>query len=305
MVGEEKLLQLAREQRGMLSMRQCLEAGWSRGKVAGRVKSCRLIPVARGVYRLPGAPDSWESRVMAGCLRAGAPSAAWGPTAASIWGFEGFTARRIIIATTRNIEPFGDVEFKRVSRLNTAQVARIRELSVTSAPRTLLDVAGCCSPRVVDAAIDSALLKGVTTLDELTGYIDKEARQGVVGIQRLRDRLECRSNTGLKRSFLETDFATFIRDFQLPLPRTNFLLMFEDGFTAEVDAFWAERDLVVEVQSEFHLGMAAMTRDAERVLELESRGLTVVQVTAEMIRRQPGVLARRLRTLLDGAPKNQ
>lgn len=241
---------------------------------------------------------------MAGCLRAGQQSAAWGPTAGAIWQLEGFQQREIIIATTRTIEPFADVRFKRVSRLGPTQLAVVSNLPTTSVPRTLLDISGCRSPKAAGAAIDSALRKKIATLGDLADYLESEARQGVSGIQRLRELLQSRSDNGDKKSFLETEFADFLLDFNLPVPKTNFLLMYEDGYTAEVDAYWPERNLIVEVQSEFHLGMTAMTRDAERILELESRGLSVVQVTAQMVRDKPTQLASQLRSLLDRAPRN-
>ncbi|WP_153504134.1 type IV toxin-antitoxin system AbiEi family antitoxin domain-containing protein [Cumulibacter manganitolerans] len=76
--------ELAQGRHGVLTRTDLERAGLPRGQVAAL---CQELPrLMRGTYLLPGDHDPWMQKVVAGLLSAGEGSAAWGRTAAALWG---------------------------------------------------------------------------------------------------------------------------------------------------------------------------------------------------------------------------
>jgi very-short-patch-repair endonuclease len=96
------------------------------------------------------------------------------------------------------------------------------------------------------------------------------------------------------RSELEQDFRDFCRDHDLTLPLINSIV---EGH--EVDAFWPDARLVIEVDSwEHHRDRAAFERDRVVDAELRLAGYTVVRVTYRRLRDQPEEVAATIRRCL-------
>jgi len=62
---------LAGRQHGVLTLEQALAAGVTRDAVRHRVERGTLVAVDRGVYRVAGAPSTWEQLAIAGVLACG------------------------------------------------------------------------------------------------------------------------------------------------------------------------------------------------------------------------------------------
>jgi predicted transcriptional regulator of viral defense system len=75
---------VARRQHGVVSRAQAHEAGLSDRAIRGWVTGGRLERVHAGVYRVGGAPTSWEQVAMAAVLAAG--GVASHRTAGQLWG---------------------------------------------------------------------------------------------------------------------------------------------------------------------------------------------------------------------------
>src|SRR5256714_7015750 len=85
----EELGRLIARQRGVLSRSQALEAGLGRGAIQHRLDSGEWQRLHPGVYRMRGAPPSWEQRLMAATLWAGPESAVSHRSAAALWKLDG------------------------------------------------------------------------------------------------------------------------------------------------------------------------------------------------------------------------
>jgi very-short-patch-repair endonuclease len=71
----------------------------------------------------------------------------------------------------------------------------------------------------------------------------------------------------------------------------------------EVDAFWPEAKLVVELDGYgFHGHRQAFERDRERDAVLQLAGHRVIRITWRRLEREPRALAQQLRTLTAATP---
>ena len=82
----ELINRLAAAQHGCVAHRQLLEAGATRRQIERANERGSLVGIFRGVYRVPGVPDSWEGDVMATVLFSGDGSAASHRAAARLHG---------------------------------------------------------------------------------------------------------------------------------------------------------------------------------------------------------------------------
>jgi very-short-patch-repair endonuclease len=92
------------------------------------------------------------------------------------------------------------------------------------------------------------------------------------------------------RSEFEAAFRDLCDRYGLPRPIMNTQV---EGF--EVDAYWAEHNLVVELDSWGHHGTrAAFERDRERSAELDTHGYRVLRFTYTQVMTRQGWVASRL-----------
>ncbi len=131
-----------------------------------RVATGRLERVRPQVYRVAGAPETWEQTVMSACLAAGDGAFASHTTAARLWAFADFGPTDAVEVTTpsRRRRRIEGVIVHDTQVLGRRHVATHRGLPVSSPARTLCDLTWRSSPRVVERALDDALRRKITTL---------------------------------------------------------------------------------------------------------------------------------------------
>ena len=91
----EAVADLARAQHGLVSHEQ-LSTVLGPGQLRAWRRNGRLEPMRRGVYRVSGAPPSWEQSVLAVCLAVPGATASF-RCAAALWELEGFAAGAVEI----------------------------------------------------------------------------------------------------------------------------------------------------------------------------------------------------------------
>jgi hypothetical protein len=184
------------------------------------------------------------------------------------------------------------------------QVCEAHGIPVTSAERTLLDVAGSRALWIFNEALDRALRTGLTSCGRVGKFLDGERRSGVHGVLRMRAALEARSlETGTTRSGLEREFLSLLVETGLPLPKLNQEIRGPDGFVALVDMIYPKNKLIIEIQSyAHHSSLEAFNRDAARLATLTALGYRAIEVTAEQIRRYPHRTMRLIMELLQTVP---
>jgi len=159
---------------------------------------------------------------------------------------------------------------------------------VTTPARTLLDLPAAGPVGQLARALDEARalrLVGPAQLEAL-------AASGRRGAKRLRVLLL--DAPGFTRSEAERRMRALVRRARLPAPRANVRV-----HGHEVDLYWPDRRLVVEVDGHLtHAARSAFERDRLRDQELLARGVRVVRVTWWQLTQEPEAVAARLAATL-------
>ena len=87
MDAERRIATMAARQHGLITRTQAREAGLTDRIVERRLGSRRWVALRTGVYRIAGAPPTWEQTALATCLAAGHGTVVCGPTAAKLWAY--------------------------------------------------------------------------------------------------------------------------------------------------------------------------------------------------------------------------
>ncbi|SDO99041.1 Transcriptional regulator, AbiEi antitoxin, Type IV TA system [Klenkia soli] len=306
----------ARRRLGLLTRSGLLACGVTDQEIAAAVRRGELRRVRAGAY--VSAADWAEverTRRLPG-LRALAVGAAVAPagtpfsssTAAWIWGLPRPALRRGAADLVHLAGPTGrgargrDWVLHRAA-LSADEVTRRGAYPLTSAARTLVDVARSWREQDAVAAVDAALLRRLTTRDELLETLERHATvAGTPAVRRVLDLADGRAESWLETCGRLTFAAGGLPPF---LPQVEIWL---DGELLKVvDGWYPEAALAVEFDGLVKYRGPAAARDLveEKRVEdlLRSFGIRFIRVTYEMLTRQwSTVRARVLRELATPGP---
>src|SRR5438105_14431582 len=124
----------ADRQHGVFSAAQARSAGASPEVIRWRVESGVWERVCRGVYRLPGAPDTWRQRLWTALLVAGPGAVVAREAAAALWGLPGFAKGPIAVVAVHGIKDhrLAVGHFHESRRLPPSHVTLIDGIPVTT-----------------------------------------------------------------------------------------------------------------------------------------------------------------------------
>lgn len=211
--------ELVRAQHGVVNRRQLLALGYGRHAIAHRVERGRLHPKARGVYAV-GRPDlTWHGELMVAVLACGEDTLISHHTAAALLGVT--DPRPGPIAVTVSHERGRSrpgIEVHRRTGLVAADRGRVDEIPVTSAARTLVDIAPRLSLPRLERAVNLADSLDLIDPERLRAECERlKGRPGVAKLRGLLDRRTFRATD----SMLEQRFLAIVRRTPLPLPDTR------------------------------------------------------------------------------------
>ncbi len=283
---------MARRQHGVVARWQLLEFGITAGQIDGWVARGRLRPLFPGVYLVgPVAPPHADE--MAAGL-AYAPNAALSHhSAAYLYKILPYPAQPGPVDVTVAGRRPGSHSGVRVHRSTLAQhELREREsIPVTAVPRTLIDLAGCCDPARLEAAVAEAFALRLTSRGQLLKAIDHAG--GRRGTARLRALLE--GEPKRTRSTPERRLLTALRAACVPEPEVNFRV----GHW-EIDFYWPDPGLAVEVDAySTHSSPWAFERDRRKGAELEDMGIRLLRVSAAQVGDERPATVERIRRALE------
>ena len=290
--GDEKIGRLARAQHGVVAVRQLAALGIGRRAVQHRVARGRLLRVHRGVYAVGHDRLTREGRLMAAVLGGGRGAVLSHRSAGARYGLP-VTERRIEITVPARRAAPGVVAH--VSVLPADEHEVVDGLPMTTAARTLLDLAGTLSHRELRRAFNEAEYLSLTSPAALPELLRRHpSRPGAAGLRALL--AEQTVSTACSETELEADFHAFVADHGLPPPHRQYPVM-----EYRLDCAWPGPRVVVEVDGRAaHTTASRFDSDRERDRVLTLAGWTVVRVTNRMLRRTPERLAADLRVLLQG-----
>jgi very-short-patch-repair endonuclease len=165
-------------------------------------------------------------------------------------------------------------------------------MSLTSPPRTILDLAGELGLEDLERLVAEADYRRLASGRELREQLERNA--GKRGNAVLRSVLDLPGGPARTRSPAERRMLRLLREAGVTGYELNRRI---HGF--EVDVLWRELGFAVEIDGyDAHSGRLAFERDRLKVATLKARGLDVMPVTPRQLRDDPdGVVARLLRAL--------
>jgi hypothetical protein len=199
-------------QHGMITRAQLLTAGLAENTIDRWIKSGRLIPLYRGVYAVGHLSPSPHAKTMAALLACRPAAVLSHRSAAKLWGLIRYDGPIEVTADNTRRRP-GIIVHRH--RLTDAEVTHHWGLRVTTAARTLADLASVLSPDTLTRAVNAARISRILNLDDLPPKL----REG--------------QTPRTTRSALEDAFLRFIRRHRLPMPEVNTHVA---GY--EVDMLW-------------------------------------------------------------------
>jgi very-short-patch-repair endonuclease len=286
---------LAARQHGVVARRQLLEAGLSPTMVRGRVRGGLLILLHPGVYAVGHRRLRSEGHWLAAVLAAGPGAALSHRDAAGLHGLRPANHTRIDVTTTRDRRVVAGVEIHRTRILESDDVTTIDGIPVTTAARTLVDLAAVVPRDHLAAAVKRAEHRRVFDLRAVEAAMARTRGRRGPGHRALREAIAEHAALGLSatRSSLEGAFLRLLKCADLPRPSVNAFVE-----AHEVDAHWPDQRLVVELDGwAHHHDRHVFQRDRERDAALTASGWRVVRFTHHDVVRRPDRVVHTLRRL--------
>jgi phosphatidylserine/phosphatidylglycerophosphate/cardiolipin synthase-like enzyme len=291
---------------GLLTVAQLNELGVSRQRRRTLVAAGVLVPVHRGVYRHRAHPQSWAQSVLAATLAAGPAAVASHETAARVWRLDGFVgpaARSVPIQLTvprgSAPAPGPGVEVHRARDLVPADVEQRRLIRVTTAARTLIDIAPFITPVALEAALDDAEQRGLVWRRFLEWRLESLGGRGRAGVPQVRALVDRTEGRPLGDSWLEQQAIRIVTQAGLPVPRCQVHVRRPDRKIARVDLVWDVPRLVAELAGQrSHATRRQRQADAERAANLVLAGYRVLEFTYEDVTERPDYVVATIATHL-------
>ena len=169
----------------------------------------------------------------------------------------------------------------RTSSLPADERARRERIPVTSAARTVLDLAPALSPQALEQMVAEAHRNNLAGEADLRALLARYPRRP--GTRALRALLDRPARPKFTRSGPERRLLALIRKAGLPEPETNAQVA---GY--EVDFLWEDLGLIIEVDSQpFHAALPDRRRDHRRDAHLDRLGYTVLRIDGAEIDERP------------------
>jgi len=289
-----ELAKLARRQHGLVTIAQLRSAGLSDSAIRNRVRGGRLHRLHRGVYAVGHTAVSWQSRCLAAALAVGPDAVVSHSSAAALYGFIERPPRATDVVLTRQVRPRQGIHTHETTDLGPQDRTRRDGIPMTSAARTLLDLADTIPPDRLRRAVREAYVRRLVTTRELERTAaGARGRHGASRLAAVVAEGPVRTRSELEDRLLELLRAHDLR------PAVNVAI---EGLArpVEVDFLFADQRLVVEADgARFHDNALARESDADRQAMLEAAGYRVLRVTWRQATRDARATVERVRRALE------
>lgn len=281
---------MAARQKGVVERRQLMTIGLSARAIDRRTAAGRLHPLYRGVYAVGYPQASRDGRYLAATLTCGPGAGVCLGAAGAIHGLHPSSVMAVDVAVRGRHRPQPGLRLHHPRGLRGSDITAVRGIPVTTAMRTLADLAAVLDADALDRAVRQAERLRVLDLRALEPHL----RRGRPGTASLRAILADFHEGATTRRELERLFLRLVKRAGLPPPDCNVPI---DRFV--VDFLWPLHGLVVETDGwQDHGTRRAFEEDRERDVILAQRGLRVVRFTWRQVQREPDAVAEALKRLL-------
>lgn len=297
---DARIAELTKRQHGVVAHGQLVALGVLPGAIKRRVVSSRLHRLHPGVYAVGHRVLSREARWLAAVLACGEGAVLSHWSAAAHWGIRGPRGGTIHITSPSKTRSCGLICRHR-ALLPADEITVEAAIPVTTAPRTIFDLAAISDQHVVESAIrESEYLR---LHDRLSLWELLARYPGHRGNVAIRAALAALGQTGGEtRSALEDRFLSFLDAYHLPRPQLNAWIPLADH-RYKADCLWPAQRHIVELDSwQAHATRSAFQSDKSRDRRLQVAGYTVTRVTWHQLDHEAAALASDLRALLRHHP---
>jgi hypothetical protein len=274
---------LAESQRGVIVRRQLRSVGIPAREEARLMSAGWLREIRSGAYAIGGRPASpWDDAVAVSLL--GGPGTVLShATAAAIHRFPGLVppvVPEVSVELPRHPRPQG-VVLHRVTRLDPLDVEERKGVRLTTAARTVCDLAGRLETHLLARIVDEGCVDRRWTAEQLATTATRAGFRGRPGSRRLCDLLDVRTAEPEVESVLEqrvvralAPYAPFVTQYQLVL----------DGQVLILDIAWPPWRVGAEVDgwTVRSRSFGKFSRGRHRDNLLLAHGWKVAHLTADM-----------------------
>ena len=270
--ADAKLAVIAGRQHGLVTTKQLLVSGADKDAISHRVLVGRLHPVHRGVFAVGHLALTDRGVWLAAVLALGENAVLSHRAAGALLGFlpmdKSDQRPPTDVTVPRRLKPRPGIQPHTARNLRPSDTTMRDGIPVTTAAPTLLDLSSTLPSRALERAMNEALVQHLVNLRQLGKQLD---RADGLATAAFRAALADATPT---RSGFEDHVLREMRKRPMPRPQTNVRVA-----RFEVDAFYTDRNLVVEFDStKYHSRPAAQRQDARKQAALEAAGYVVVRV---------------------------
>jgi len=299
--GDRAIAEVAAKQHGAFTLAQARAAGITRAALRHRVRVNRWMRVCPGVFRLAGAPPTWELRVFAAVAGTAPQAAASHRAAAQLLGIPGFTGNWVEITGRRGVRPpFPQVRMHH-HLLAPHHVRRLKGIPTTSVARTLFDLCAVLKQQEAERALDDCLVRKLVTVEAAWRVYEELGGTGRGGSRLFRELLNARGEgyvapaSELERRFINDVIVAF----SLPLPKRELDLGDGEGWIGRVEFVYLEARVLVEIDGRLHhTSLRDRRHDRDRDNRFMAAGWRVIRIDYEMLTKRPEYVAKLIREAL-------
>jgi hypothetical protein len=294
------LAEMARHH-GVISEQRVIELGVSRTTAWRRKRDGIWIADYPGVLRSVAATPSWHSKLSALTIATGGYASH--RSAGALWELDGIKPGSVEITVARGSHwPRVDATVHESTQMSLVRPVARSGIMTTDLARTLIDLGAVVGWRRVEAALDDAMRRKLTTWPQLYRRFVLHAARGRNGIGPMRRILNERyGDETIPLSAWSRWVGELLVTGGLPTPVFEHRIVDETGrLVAQVDLAYPGPRVAIELQSKrFHLSAEAFERDAQRFNRLVNAGWLPLLFTWADYSVHPARLITTVRTALD------
>ena len=285
-----RLAKVAARQHGVVSIADLRACGLDRDAIAARVVNGRLHPLHRGVYAVGHANVTQDGCYLAAVKACGEGAALCLRSAGVVLNTITWEDRYPDVLVVGESAPqHPRIRGHRTSYLPPEHVTTVRGIPVTTAERTLLDLAGVLPEERLRRAVRQSRFLRLTTVRSLVEVLHGP---GPMRGRKKLARILAKSAAPTQSELEDVVLDLILRGgFAHPLVNAPLYLA---GRRIVPDFCWPEQRLVIEADGPHHDDPLERAADQERQRILEAHGYRVIRVTWERAIARPAATLRRV-----------
>lgn len=287
-----RIAALAARQRGVFTRAQAQEVGTTPGQMRHRLSDGRWQRAHSGVYRLAGTTPSWSQDLFAAWLAAGPEAVVSHGSAAAVWGMSCERTPLEITVPAGRLPRTAGVRVHRAAALDRVDRTTLDGLAITTATRTLIDLAASSDAVALGAALDHSLSRRLTSIRYIRRRLLALGPKGRPGARLLSEVLDARpEHRRAPESKFERRLLEVLAQLPGPAPVPQYEVRTPSGRVFRLDAAYPDVMLGIEADSFVHHSSATdWSADQTRRNELISGGWRILPVTWETLLQRPDAL---------------